>query len=273
MGTPQNPAIAAPIPAVDSTTEGISPASIHRLLAVIAAGSVGGFLFWIIAKLTATSPLSVDIGFWEIPALMFLGAFSAAIGVYVLTASDTAAIKTYIFASLCGLCWQPVIASGIRMVSNATATSQSEQLGTQGELIQQATNSGNVEQLNAAVQQTPALVTQALNTTARTDSAKRSEVLDTSKRTITQLQSAAEKAPDTTVEAIQNISVSAANSGTPSVALHGVQSLANIGLRARAAQNPAVLENVRRALSYIAAHSKDASIQLSAKNSLNLLNP
>ncbi|HEX8813812.1 MAG TPA: hypothetical protein VF742_17630, partial [Terracidiphilus sp.] len=106
----------------------------------------------------------------------------------------------------------------------------------------------------------------------RTDSAKRTEVLDTSKRTITQLQSAAEKAPDATVNAIQNISVSAANSGTPSVALHGVQSLTTIGLRARA-QNPAVLANVRRSLSYIAAHSKDASIQLSAKNSLNQLNP
>jgi hypothetical protein len=271
MGTPQSPAIVVPMPAVDSATEGISRASIQRLIAIVAAGAIGGFLFWIIAKLTGTSPLSVNIGFWEIPALMFLGAFSAAIGVYVLTASDTAAIKTYIFASLCGLCWQPVIASGIRMVSNATATSQTEQLGTQGELIQQATNSGSVEQLNAAVQQTPALVTQALDTTATTDSAKRSEVLDTSKRTITQLQSAAEKAPDATIEALQNISVSAANSGTPSVALHSVQSLLSIGLRANRAQNTAVVENVRQSLGYIAAHSKDVSIQTAAKNSATLL--
>src|ERR1700749_4345514 len=104
MATPQDPAI--PLKhAVASVDEGISRASILRLLAIVAAGAVGGFLFWVIAELTGTSPLPVSAGFWTIPALMFLGAFAAAIGVYVLTASDTSAIKTYVFASLCGICW------------------------------------------------------------------------------------------------------------------------------------------------------------------------
>ena len=276
MAIPGNPAIpqaTAAQPAVASSDEGISRASIQRLLAIAAAGAIGGFLFWVIAKLTGTSPLPVSAGFWAIPALMFLGAFAAAIGVYVLTASDTSAIKTYVFASLCGLCWQPVIASGIRMVANATATSQTAQLGSQTQLVQQATASGDVQQLTTAVQQTVPLVTQALNATASTDTDKRNEVLDTSKQAITQLQSAAAKVPEASVEALQNISVTAANNGTPSVALHAVQSLNAIGLEAGRTQNTAVAEKVRQSLSYVEAHSKDASIQTAARNANAQLKP
>ena len=265
MATPRNPAISLK-PAVASVDEGISRASILRLLAIVAAGAVGGFLFWVIAKVTATSPLPGNEGFWTIPALMFLGAFAAAIGVYVLTASDTSAIKTYVFASLCGLCWQPVIASGVRMVGNLNATSQSEQVGSQTQLVQQADASGNVQQLTNAVQQTTPLVTQALNATANTDTEAKNQVVNNSKQAINQIQSASAKAPDASVEALQNITVSAANAGTSSVALHGVQSLNAIGLEARRAHNMAFAERVRQSLGYVAAHSKDASIQ-SAANS------
>ena len=273
MGTPQNAAVVAPVPVVDSTGESINPASILRLVAIVVAGAIGGFLFWIIAVCTGTSPLPISAGFWTIPALMFLGAFSAAIGVYVLTASDTAAIKTYIFASLCGLCWQPVIASGVRMVANATATSQTAMIGSQVQAVQQAAASGNNEQLTAAVQQIPPLVTQALSTTANTNTDNRTVVLDTSKQAITQLQSAAAQAPDATVQAIQKISVNAANTNTPSVALHGVQTLSAIGLEAVRTQDSAVVEMVRQSLATIAAKSKDASIQIAAKNAATQLNP
>jgi hypothetical protein len=274
MGSPNTPAAVAPVPpALDSTNEGLSVASIHRLLAIAVAGAVGGFLFWIIAKLSGTSPLPVSAGFWTIPALMFLGAFAAAIGIYVLTASDTAAIKTYIFAMLCGVCWQPIIASGVRMVANATASSQTAQLGSQTQLVQQAAASGNVQQLTAAVQQTVPLVTQALNATASTDTDKRNEVLNSSKQAITQLQSAATQAPDATVDALENISVTAANAGIPSVALHAVQSLNAIGLEASRTQNAAMVEKVRQSLSSIAEQSKDPSIQTAAKNGVTLIQP
>jgi hypothetical protein len=261
MATPHNRAISLK-PEVDSTSEGISRASILRLLAIVAAGAIGGFLFWVIAKITGTSPLPGNPGFWTVPALMFLGAFAAAIGVYVLTASDTSAIKTYVFASLCGLCWQPVIASGIRMVGNLNATSQSEQVGSQTQLVQQADASGNVQQINTAVQQSVSLVTQALNTTTNIDTDAKNQVVNTSKQAITQIQSAAAKAPDASVEALQNITVAAANSGSSSVALQGIQSLHTIG----GTPNHAGAAYARKSLSYIASHAKDPSIQTAARN-------
>jgi hypothetical protein len=276
VATSNTPAVPQPIAApavVDSAGEGISRASILRLVAIVGAGAVGGFLFWILAKLTGTSPLPVSCGLWTIPCLMFLGAFAAAIGVYVLTASDTAAIKTYIFASLCGLCWQPIIASGVRMVANATAASQTAMLGSQVQAVQQAMDSSNKQQLTDAVQQTVPLVTQALNTTAATNTDNRTEVVDSSKQVVTQLQSAAATAPNATVEAIQKISVAAANANTPSVALHGVQTLLAIGLRASRAQDTAVMETVLQSLASIATESKDSSIQTAARNAAKLLQP
>jgi hypothetical protein len=272
MATPHRSAISLK-PAVDSVDEGISRVSILRLLAIVGAGAIGGFLFWIIAKITATSPLPGITGFWTIPALLFLGAFAAAIGVYVLTASDTSAIKTYVFASLCGLCWQLVIASGIRMIGNLNATSQSDQVGSQTQLVQQADASGSVQQLTTAVQQTTPLVTQALNSTANTDAEAKNQVVNNSKQAINQIQSASAKAPDASVEAIQNITVSAANAGTSSVALHGVQSLSAIGLQARGKHNAAFAERIRQSLGYIATHSKDASIQSAANSAATQLNP
>ncbi|MGA2251686.1 hypothetical protein [Terracidiphilus sp.] len=261
MATPQNPAISLK-PAVASVDESLSRAGILHLVAIVAAGAIGGFLFWVIAKVTGTSPLPGIAGFWTIPALMFLGAFAAAIGVYVLTASDTSAIKTYVFASLCGLCWQPVIASGVRMVGNLNATSQSEQVGSQTQLVQQADASGNVQQLTSAVQQTTPLVTQALNATVNIDTDTRNQVVNNSRQAINQIQSAAAKAPEASVESLQSITVAAANSGSSAVALQGVQSLHALG----GTPNHAAAPYARRSLSYVALHAKDPSIQLAARN-------
>lgn len=277
MATPDTP-VAAPHailaqPALDSTAEGINPASIHRLLAIAAAGAIGGFLFWLLASLTGTSPLPVNAGPWAVPALMFLGAFAAAIGVYVLTASNTSALKTYIFAALCGVCWQPVIASGVRMVANANAVSQTTQLGSQTQAVQQAAASGDKQQVTAAVQQIVPLTTQVLNSATVVDPGNREGVLDFSKKAIAQVQSAADKAPEASAEALQNIAVTAANNGTPSVALHAVQSLEAIGLQASRDQKPAVVQAVQQSLTNIIAQSKDPSIQTAARNAAAQLNP
>jgi hypothetical protein len=261
MGTPQNPAVSLK-PAIDSAVEGISRASILRLLSVAAAGSIGGFLFWVLAKLAGTA----EPGLWTIPALMLVGAFAAAIGVYVLTASDTSAIKTYIFASLCGLCWQPVINSGINMVKSSTDTAaQVSQLENQqqsfSDALQQATPE-NPQPLNSVVKQTTNLINQAVVASAKAGSGSDNQqsLIAASNKCISQIQNAAAKAPDSSVEALQNITVTAANSGTQAVALQAIQSLHAISR----AQNPAS-EKARQSLTYIASQAKDPAIQSAAK--------
>jgi hypothetical protein len=59
-------------------------------------------------------------GGWALPTAIFLGAFAAGVGVYVLTNTNTAAFAhTMFFAALCGFVWRPVIDAGKAVVNQA----------------------------------------------------------------------------------------------------------------------------------------------------------
>jgi hypothetical protein len=266
MGAQDNAASAAMAAAATASADGVNRASLLRLSGIGIAGAVGGFLFWVLAKLTGTAPLPVSAGLWTIPALMLLGGFAAAIAVYVLTASDTAAMKTYVFASICGVCWQPIIASGVRMVSNATAVSQSAALVTQTAQVQQAAAGGNVDQINTALAQTVPAVTAALGATANADPDRKQEIVSRSQQAISQIQSTAAQAPDASVSALQKISVTAANNATPSVALNAIDSLRAIGADAQTRQNSSVMAKVRASLTKVGEQTTDPTVKAAAKN-------
>ncbi len=263
MGTLGKSATAAMTAA--TAEDGLNRTSLLRLGGIGIAGAVGGFLFWVLAKLTGTSPLPASAGLWTVPALMLLGGFAAAIGVYVLTASDTTAMKTYVFASICGVCWQPIIASGVRMVSNATASSQSAALGSQVEQVQQAAAGGNVDQINNAVAQTVPAVTAALGATTNADTERKQEIVSRSQLAIARIQATAAKAPDASVSALQRISIMAADKGTPSVALNAIDSLRAIGADAQTRQNSALLARVRASLASVEAQATDPTVKTAAK--------
>lgn len=243
----------------------ITESTLVALLFVLVSGAVGGLLYWITAKWTGT-PLPVVFGAAIVPVLMLLGALAATVGVYVLTASDMGAVRTYVFALLCGLAWQPVLVAGTRIASNASASSQTAQLGQQVQQIQTADKSGNADAVSAAVQQTVPVINKALEfSTNAADPDKKTEVLDSSKQAINQLQQSAAKAPDASVDGLQNVTVTAANAGAPAVAIHGIQSLNVIGKEAMARHDLALQKKVQDSLLSIATQSKDASVQTAAK--------
>src|SRR6266568_9399581 len=77
---------------------------------VLIAGAIGGFASWVYGRVLGQP---VPGGGWAIPVAIFLGAFAAGIGVYVLTNTDTSAVaRTVFFAMLCGFVWKPVCDAG-----------------------------------------------------------------------------------------------------------------------------------------------------------------
>ncbi|MGA2649594.1 MAG: hypothetical protein ABSF28_03685 [Terracidiphilus sp.] len=261
MGTPSTP------------TPGIvSGINFKEAGLVLAAGAAGGFVFWIIAKWTGTALPSV-FGSGTIPVLMFLGAIAALIGVYFVTASDTKFFRTYIFALLCGVAWEPMINSGVQIVTNAAIKSQTNTLGDKVQQMRDATKTGNVSQITSAVQQTVPAVTAVLNSSSNfADPAKSREIIDTSKQAIGQLQTSATKAPDASVDALKNITLAADKSGQSAVGLYAIHTLDTIATDAAHNKNFLESERVRASLGYVANNSNNPEIQSAAKSSLVQLN-
>jgi hypothetical protein len=245
---------------------GINRSTLVPLGAVWVAGAIGGLLFFVVAKMTGTS-LPAGFGFGLIPGLMFVGALAAAFGVYLLTASDLKAIRTYVFAVVCGLAWKSTIDSAISLAANATASSQTAQVGDTVNQVQAATLGGDAQQINTAVQNTVSAVNQSLNYAPNvSDLSKKAEITDTSKNAITQIQSTADKAPDVSVDALKNISLAASSAGQTTVALQAVDALRTIGKNAISKNDNSVAGKVQESLAALAAKSKDPLIKTAANN-------
>jgi len=253
------------------TSNRIDRATLKSLGGVLFAGAIGGVLFWIIAKWTGTSMPAV-FGLGTVLVLMFVGALAAAFGVYLLTASDLNAIRTYVFAVICGLAWQPMIASAQRIAANATTTSQNAQVGDRVAQIKAATSSGNIQQISAAVQNSVPAINEALNhSTGASDTEKKAEIISSSKLAINEIESSAIKAPDVSVDALKNISLSAGSSGQSSVAMHAIESLHTIGGNAQRNNDKAVAQKVEQSLNALAAQSRDSSVQAAARTAASQL--
>lgn len=92
---------------------------------VLVAGSIGGFASWLYGIVVGEP---VPGGFWGIFIAIFLGAFAAGIGVYVLTNTDTSAYaRTLFFAALCGFAWKPVCDAGQAFIEQSIQQSQDEE--------------------------------------------------------------------------------------------------------------------------------------------------
>ena len=95
---------------------------------------------------------------------------------------------------------------------------------------------------------------------------KRRRPPDTSKKAITQIQSTADKAPDVSVDALKNISLTASGAGQTTVALQAVDALRTIGKNAMSKNDNSVVGKVRESLAALAAQSKDPLIKTAANN-------
>ena len=234
---------------------------------VAVAGTAGGFGFWLLGE-WANSPMFACFNrFGQITALMFIGALSAAIGVYLLTASDLTSMRTYIFAVVFGLVLQPITYAGKRLVTNAAVSGKVARVNSSVERLSDATESRSPE-LGAQIKSTLPSVNAALQAASGVqDSSKQVDIAQSSTRAINAILEAARQAPDPSLQALTDISLEAGRTGQADVAVKAVQGVRTIGFSAAESENHALAADATKSLQAISSQSLDPMVKAAADNS------
>src|SRR5947207_15766651 len=119
--------------AAEEPQKPLDKGQVSQALYVALAGAIGGLLFWMLGRYAGTATFAGWKWYGQIPALMFLGSMAGLFGVYLLTASSLNSMRTYIFAIVCGVVWQPIINSAMQSVVNATATKHVAEVSSETE--------------------------------------------------------------------------------------------------------------------------------------------
>ncbi|HEY2391766.1 MAG TPA: hypothetical protein VGK22_11395 [Candidatus Angelobacter sp.] len=247
----------------------ITKLQVKQALWVACCGAIGGILFWVLSELSGTTLFTSWKWYGQIPALAFLGAIAALFGVLLLTASNLNALKTYIFAIVCGVVWQPIITSAINSYSNVGATRQLQQVSTQTDLLTNTANKGSQQEINSVVKATVPAVTQALDQSDNVqDAGKKQELINSSNKALVALEAAASKAPDSSIQAIQDVGMAASNSNHPDVGINAIHSLREIGIAGAHSNHPEIAKATVASLQALAANGKDPALRSAATSSL-----
>jgi uncharacterized protein (DUF697 family) len=220
--------------------------------AVVGCGAIGGILYWILCRWTST-PLPASFGpIGTFLAVIFVAALCGAFGVYLLTASDLKSMRTYIFAIACGLLWQSVLSSVKTFVGNATGSTVAATVKTQSERLgQTATTSSST--VAPEIQNTQSTILQGLSVLASaTDASTKSDLAQAVDHAIGNLGLAGTKDPTTSIGALQQVAIQAANSGQTAPALRAIDTVKAIGTQAAQSSQPEVRQQAVNALTNIA---------------------
>jgi hypothetical protein len=233
---------------------------------VIAGGAAGGIGFWLLGEWSGTQMFYGFGRLEQIVALMFIGAVAAAIGVYLLTASDPTSMRTYVFALVCGLVWQPIIDAGKRLATNAAVSSKVEDVNASADqIVREVDNGGNVA---AQINNTVPNVKDALQATPSVqDAGKQAAIARSSEKAINAIYRAAPKDPDASLKALSTISLEASRSGQPAVAVQALQGVRNIGFAAAEGRNDALADSATKSLQQISSQTSNETVKTAAENS------
>jgi hypothetical protein len=250
----------------DGSARPISKPDVERLLFVALAGAAGGALFWLLAIWSGTTTFGTWPWEGQLAALMFIGAIAGLFGVYLLTSSNLNSMRTYVFAIVCGLVWQPIINTAKQSVTNASVTRQTAAVNTQTEQLKTVAVHGSEQDVTTAVNSTAPKVTASIGQLADVqDATKKQEIVDNSKKAIAVFEDASAKAPDSSIQAIQKVGIAAGKANQTEVGMQAVQSLRAIGVAAR---QPGVALKSAESLKVLAATSQDPVVKKAAEISL-----
>ncbi|HZI57258.1 MAG TPA: hypothetical protein VFF39_10805 [Verrucomicrobiae bacterium] len=265
-------AAAKPQPEQANTTEAQSPITkgqIKQALWVAFCGALGGVLFWVLGKWSGTATFAYWKWYGQILALAFLGGMAALFGVFLLTASNLNVLKTYIFAIICGVVWQPIINTAIKSYSNVGVTRQVAQVSSQTDQLNSSADHGSQEQVQSAVKATVPVVTQALKQFPDVqDADKKQAIVDSSDKALVALQAAAAKAPDTSIQAIKEVGIAASEGNHADVGIHAIHSLREIGMAGARSNHPEVAKATLDSLQTLALSGKDPALKSAAAASV-----
>ncbi|SRR5258708_3391518 len=253
--------------------EPLNKGQVEQALYVGLAGAVGGLLFWLLSKYSGTPTFAGWPWYGQILALMFLGSMAGLFGVFLLTASSLNSMRTYIFAIVCGVVWQPIINTAMQSVVNASASKHVAEVSSQADQLNNTANksSASPQEVATRVNATVPAVTQAIQQLQDVqDVGKKQEIVDSSQKAISALETAASKAPDPSIDGIKQVGIAASQGNHTTVSIHAVQSLRTIGMAA-ANGHPEVAKLTIDSLQAIANSSNDPSVKSAVEVSVKEL--
>jgi len=234
-------------------------------------GAIGGLLYWALTKYADTVPKQIARWPWpgQISILMFFGAIAALFGVFYLTTSQLPAMRTFIFAIVCGAVWQPIIDKVLASASSVSTEKQIKTVQSQTDHLQSAAANGSPDEVKTAVNATVPAVTKAIQQLpAVQDAAKKEALVQTSEKAISQLQVAAQKDPDSSVAALKEVGMAASHTRSTTVGVSAVQSLRDIAVSAANSKRTDVAQKSVESLEELAQKSEDPIVKKSAADSL-----
>ncbi|MBZ5507682.1 MAG: hypothetical protein LAO78_19650 [Acidobacteriia bacterium] len=250
----------------------ITKSQVEQALWVAFCGALGGGIFWLLGKWSGTGTFAYWKWYGQVLALGFLGGIAALFGVYLLTASNLNAVKTYIFAIVCGVVWQPIINTAIKSYSNVGVTQQVAQVANRTDQLNKTADHGNQEEVKSAVKATVPVVTQALKQFPDVqDADKKQAIVDSSDKALAALQAAAVKEPDSSIQAIKAVGIAASEGNHADVGIHAIHSLREIGMAGAKSNKPEVTKATIDSLKALALSGKDPALQGAAAASLKEL--
>lgn len=259
-----------PAQASSGETQGpITRGQIEQALWVGFCGGLGGLLFWLLGKWSGTATFAYWAWYGQVLALAFLGGMAALFGVFLLTSSNLNAVKTYIFAIVCGLVWQPIINTAIKSYSNVGVTRQVAQVSSQTDHLASSADHGSPDEVKAAVKTTVPTVTQALKQFPDVqDAEKKQAIVDSSDKALVALEAAATKAPDSSIEGIKDVGIAAGEGNHAEVGIHAIHSLSKIGMSGAKGHHPEITKAAIESLQVLATSGKDPAVKSAAAASL-----
>lgn len=238
---------------------------------VALCGAIGGLLFWAMTKYAGTVPKQIAGWPWpgQIAILMFFGAIAALFGVFYLTTSQLPAMRTFIFAIVCGAVWQPVIDKVLASASSVSTENQIKTVQSQTEQLRTASASGSTDQVKTAVTATVPVVTKAIQQLPNVQDAAKKEVLvESSQKALSQFQVAAQKDPESSVAAIKDVGIAASQAHSTTVGISAVQSLQEVEVAAVKNQRIDIAQKSIESLEELAAKSEDPIVKKTAAETL-----
>lgn len=204
------------------------------IVKTLVAGAFGGVLFWLISQFTGTPVLANWPGIGQVFALAVLGSGAALVGVYILTASDFKETRTYVFAMLCGMAFQPVLNAGVNFATNLSATQASAAVDQDAEQLRSSARTASTAQVQAAVTSATPNVIRVVNALPGVqDAGKQRELVNSSTAAVSALAVASAKAPNDSVDALSKIAQQSIAVNQGQVTTAAIQSLEQVGTQTK----------------------------------------
>jgi len=203
---------------------------------VLAAGAVGGFASWVYGIVLSQE---VPGGAWSMPISIFLGAFAAGVGVYVLTNTNTSAVaRTMFFAALCGFVWKPVCDAGRAFIAQTIQQRQdaaAEEAGNEAAELADSLAKTPPDQLPAKLEQINEASLAALEALPYVNNSRVRRSVESKVNTaLTKVAANAPKAPQAASGVIQSVGKTAARTRSVRIADSALASLDHLAQTNRA---------------------------------------